>query len=145
MHGVKQLEAREDDMTLNYRLCFCTMSMGPLTARGDPQTLPLLPLTLRSVERQTPQLAGTLISLFESTFSLSLSPSSSLPSRRASSVAPSQLAAALIPVKPGPPRPALSGSPRLPGSSHYPSWLERARYHRRLQDAATLESIRLGA
>lgn len=72
IHGVKQLEAREDDMTLNYRLCFCTMSMGPLTARGDPQTLPLLPLTLRSVERQTPQLAGTLISLFESTFSLSL-------------------------------------------------------------------------
>lgn len=123
------------------------MSMGPLTARGDPQTLPLLPLTLRSVGRQTPQLAGTLISLCESTFSLSLSlsPSSSLPSRRASSVAPSQLAAALIPVKPGPPRPALSGSPRLPGSSHSPSWLERARYHRRLQDAATLESIPLGA
>lgn len=133
-------------MTLNYRLCLCTMSMGPLTARGDPQTLPLLPLTLRSGGRQTPQPAGTLISLsLKSTLSLALSPSSSLPSRRASSVAPSQLAAALIPVKPGPPRPALSGSPRLPGSSHSPSWLERARYRRRLQDAATLESIRLGA
>lgn len=77
------------------------------------------------------------------------SPSSSLPPRRASSVGSSQLAAALIPVKLGP-RPrlsgsvGLSGSPRLPRSSHYP-WLEWAHYHRRLQDTATTESIPLCA
>lgn len=128
MHHVKRLEVREEHVTRNYRRCFCTMSIGPLTARGDPQMEPVLPLTLRSMDRQNPQLVGALIPL---ALPPSSSPSSSLPSRRSSSVAASQLAAALIPVKPGPPRPALSGSlglsgsTRLPRSSHYP-WPERA-------------------
>lgn len=50
MYDVKQLDVRVDDMTLNYHLCFCMMSIGPLTARGDPHMLPLLTLILRSME-----------------------------------------------------------------------------------------------
>lgn len=63
LHRVQQLDVRVGDVTLNYRLCFCMMSIGPLTARGDPHTLALLTLILRSMEWQSPPLVGTLISL----------------------------------------------------------------------------------
>lgn len=110
-------------MALNYRLRFCMMSIGLLTAHGDPHMFPLRTVTLRSTEYQNPQLVGTLIFLSPTLFNLS-SPSSSRPLHCSLSLGSPQLVNALIPVKLGPlPRLScsvgLTGSPRLPRSSHY--------------------------
>lgn len=59
---------RVNEKALNYRLRFCMMSIGLLTAHGDPHMFPLRTVILRSTEKQNPQLVGTLI--FLSVYSL---------------------------------------------------------------------------
>lgn len=58
------------ETALNYRLRFCMMSMGLLTAHGDPHMFPVLTVMLRSREQQRPQSLGALI--FPSVCSLPL-------------------------------------------------------------------------
>lgn len=44
-----------------YRLRFCTMSMGLLTAQGDPYKFQFFCFNARSAEKENPQFAGTLM------------------------------------------------------------------------------------
>lgn len=92
---------------LNYRLRFCVMSMGLLTAHGDPQMLPLLTVMLRSREQQKPQSPGTLIP--------PPPPPASLFSGSPLAGASSRLAALILERRAGL-RDCVS--PRLPGCSH---------------------------
>lgn len=52
-----------NEMALNYRLRFSMMSIGLLTAHGDPHMFPLRTVILLSTEYQNPQFVGTLIFL----------------------------------------------------------------------------------
>lgn len=70
-HATSGRNRREGKM-VHYRLRFCTMSMGRLTAQGDPQIFPFRTLNDRSEEgARSTQFVGKLIFLFFSALSTS--------------------------------------------------------------------------